>query len=290
VTEGRGSRVAAWTLLVTTVLGGLGYWQKNEELSNKAAELKIAEDQLAVQRDTAKAAADSAESARGQLDAALGQLEIKQAEIERIQRGSIDEVTVRIDSTRQLLANAADVDARTEILRSFARRLRDDSRRATPLTSFHQPLPSGLSESAAFLSTELHQDSTKVDLSGIDLHGHYWHGAHLNNSLLRYSDLRAVDLSNSSLVNTYFEGAALKCADLHEADLTDTHLDGADLSFTNLRSLDLSTTDGLTNAQLTGASYDDQTLFPDSVKREELAPSAAYADTRTCAVDHLRDE
>lgn len=290
MTDGSGSRVAAWTLLVTTVLGGLGYWQKNDELSNKAAELQIAEDQLAVQRDAARAAADNAEAAQGQLDAALGQLAIKQEEIQRLRQGSIDEVMVRIDSTRQLLSEAADGEARTEILRSFARRLRDDSRRATPLASFHQPLPSGVAESAVFLSRELSKDSTKVDLNGIDLHGQYWRAAHLNNSLLRDSDLRAVDLSSSSLVNTYFEGATLKCADLHGADLTDTHLADADLSFANLQGLDLSQTDGLTNSQLAGASYDTQTLFPETVDIDALEPPTSYSDASACAVEHLKNE
>jgi uncharacterized protein YjbI with pentapeptide repeats len=220
---------------------------------------------------------------------AIGQLAAKQAEIERLRQGSIDETTVRIDSTRQLLEEAENDESRTYILQSFARQLRDGSPRKDPLTPFDERLASGVHESATFLGGALGKYPTKVDLSGIDLHGHYWHGAHLNDVLVRDSDLRAVDLSDASLVNAYLEDSSMECANLRGADISGAHLAGADLRSANLQELDLTSVDGLTNSQIVGASWDETTLFPASVDVDALPASDPYIDARTCARDHLLD-
>ena len=123
---GGGTKLAIVSLIATTALGFGGYLQKNQELekkdlerSQKAQDLHIAQEQLQVQKDAAKVAEEDARSARGQWEAAQGQLAAKHQEIERLRQGSIDDTTVQIDSTRQLLKEAESVEARTFILQSF---------------------------------------------------------------------------------------------------------------------------------------------------------------------------
>ena len=284
--DGRSSTtLALWVTIIfssiSAVYGGGAYFQKNDELSTAKDALSAAQ----TQRDTAK---EQLGVAKGQLETAEANSRVQQATIDQLLREKIDPTTATLESVQKLLS-AADGDAgRRSILQSFARKLRESSRRQTPLLPFTTPLPSGLAESARLLSELLEVYPLKVDLNGVDLHGHFWRGAQIDGILLRDTDLRAVDFSRGSLSGALLEDSEMRCANLQRVKLDKAQMTGTDLSFANLRGVDLSLVTGLTIEQLTGIDYDEQTQFPTTLDRSQLEPPTTYGEARTCAQSHLR--
>lgn len=106
--------------------------------------------------------------------------------------------------------------------------------------------------------------------------------AHLDNAHFEMAYLRDADLRWAQLIGTHLEGAHMQYARLDQADLSNTHIEGADLknaslfdsildqaSFINahLQGTDLRGI-RLTNADLTGAKYNQETHWPKSFDPE----------------------
>ncbi|NEO83623.1 MAG: pentapeptide repeat-containing protein [Spirulina sp. SIO3F2] len=96
-------------------------------------------------------------------------------------------------------------------------------------------------------------DLTDAPLSGWDL----------SQLLISESDLSGANLSGTDLSGTWLFRTDLSGADLSGADLDNTVLTRVDLSGANLSGADLSSADILSGSTLTGATYDQYTLFPD---------------------------
>jgi len=91
-----------------------------------------------------------------------------------------------------------------------------------------------------------------ADLSYVVLFAAWLHGANLSGADLTGAILNAAQLSSADLGG----------ANLTGADLTGTHLFYADLSYTNLSGANLINSVAWLYATWTGATYDDDTLFP----------------------------
>ena len=100
------------------------------------------------------------------------------------------------------------------------------------------------------------------DVTGATLDGINWRAAWLEGGRLAGASLRRARLEWANL-----SFADLRKANLEYASLNDSTLDGADLTGTNLRNTDLRWTSlrgaKLAEADLTGALYDDNTVWPD---------------------------
>lgn len=95
----------------------------------------------------------------------------------------------------------------------------------------------------------------------------YLRGAELRGALLGEVDLFAADLVAADLRAADLAGANLGSADLSRADLSRANLLGADLSNAQLAGTDLRGAI-LRRADLSGARYDDHTLWPEGFDPE----------------------
>ena len=104
---------------------------------------------------------------------------------------------------------------------------------------------------------------TGADLTEADLTGAYLRGAYLIRANLRGAILKEVDFTGAILVKANLRWVDLRGADLTGAILTASDFTAADLSGAFLIGADLRGADHLQGANLTGALYNDETMFPE---------------------------
>ena len=122
-------------------------------------------------------------------------------------------------------------------------------------------------------------DLTGADLSDAHLFQADLRYANLSDANLSWADLRYADLSDAylsdadlryaDLAGAYLHNADLFGADLSDADLRYADLDGADLSYADLSGANLSDVVLWGSATWTGATYDEDTIFPEGMDPDE---------------------
>lgn len=88
-------------------------------------------------------------------------------------------------------------------------------------------------------------------------------GANLSEAILHEADLREASLNGANLRDTVLDEANLRKADLHMANLTGTSVRQADLGGSNLSGAYLITRASLSDANLSNATYDENTVWPE---------------------------
>ena len=121
-------------------------------------------------------------------------------------------------------------------------------------------------------------------LKNIDMNLSYLFEANLNNARLTDVDLTKTNLSSAKLINTTLKNvnltnASLFAANLREATIEDSDLKKADLNSAFLCGANLSKAQNLETAELTGAIYDDNTIFP---KTFDPKKAGMIKDNRNC--------
>ncbi len=110
----------------------------------------------------------------------------------------------------------------------------------------------------------------KSDFSNAILAGADLGNAVFSRAKLRQSDLANCNLSNADLHDADLEQANLSGANLMRADVHKSKFRGADLSNANMCEADLRGADfydcKMTNTTVTGAKYDEKTIFPDGFR------------------------
>lgn len=274
----------AATLAGVVVTGALGYmaWvDKQEELTTAKDSLSVAQQNLEVERSKVVTAEKTLDLREQELAGVRQELDLT------VQEALGGAPALRLAAARSAFERASTTAVQAQVLRNYARVIREGSKRAQPLANFHTALPSGTYEDVAFIRSALKVLPTNIDLSSADLHGVDWTGAALDRILLRDADLRAVTITGGSLAGASLEGASLSCANLEGANLSDVRLDDqVDLSCANLRGVDLSETE-LSTEQLLGSDWDADTAFPETVD-PSIWEKAPYTSARNCARLHLR--
>ena len=102
-----------------------------------------------------------------------------------------------------------------------------------------------------------------ADLSEAKLVGARLYEVNLGASNLSGADLSEAHLSKANLNGANLSGADLSKANLSRANLSGANLRGANLNKTVLRGAKLRDVEGLMEADLVGAKYNDETEFPD---------------------------
>ncbi len=117
------------------------------------------------------------------------------------------------------------------------------------------------------------QDFSKANLEKLDLRKAYLWSADLSgatitgsakkNTNLNQADFNSANLSEATLSNVDLTEVSLRAADLSKAILKNTNFDKANLKNADLSGADLSNAQNLDKAILKGATYDNDTKFPD---------------------------
>ena len=105
-------------------------------------------------------------------------------------------------------------------------------------------------------------------LDGVDFQRANLHRANFSGSTLQGADLRSANLSRANLNGVRMQGARLNNADLRRADMRGARLTGCRFGGAVLHGADLRETD-VADANLEGALYDQNTIFPDGFEPEK---------------------
>ncbi|MFH1140246.1 MAG: pentapeptide repeat-containing protein [Chloroflexota bacterium] len=87
-------------------------------------------------------------------------------------------------------------------------------------------------------------------------------------------DLHGTDLRGADLMNAHMEEAILTSAHLEWADIRAAHMEGAFLMNAHMEGANLRGATGLTRGQLASATTDRDTILPDYLKEQGIAPSS----------------
>jgi uncharacterized protein YjbI with pentapeptide repeats len=120
-------------------------------------------------------------------------------------------------------------------------------------------------------------DLTGANLEAADLSDAWLAGAQLTNATLAWANLSSAHLRGFNLAGLNLQDVDLRGAWLPDAQLAGTNLTGADLSGAHLERADLSSSVGLDQAVLDGASYSEATNWPENFR---VPDSLVYVDSR----------
>jgi uncharacterized protein YjbI with pentapeptide repeats len=270
---GNGSKLAALTLLATTLLGAVGYLQERQQVEPSRGQLAVAQQEAA--------------TARKGLKVAEGELDTKNRELQTALVRQQGAATARREAARELLVSAQSAEDRRQQLRDFVSELRPRAAKSKAGDDYYGPTVAGLAEDMVFLRGAIADTPTRLDVSGIDMHGLYMHGWSMEEIDLANSDLRAVDLSRGDWRNATFDNADLTCATFRHSVVSGASIDGAQLAWADLRGVDLADVPGLTAPQLRDIDYDGDTNFPKSVNIDDIGQPIGYPGAAQCARAHI---
>lgn len=122
-----------------------------------------------------------------------------------------------------------------------------------------------LSDAAMSGATVARANLPNVNFRNASLYRTSFANANLEGGDFRDADMWEANLYRARLTNADLRGAVLRRTDLREAVVEDANFEGADLRGAFLHRTDLREARNLTKAQLAGAVYTRETLFPSGV-------------------------